>query len=441
MEGRRKNKSYLSKNFSLFTVESHQAEQRLDMPDSVHETKLVQRMSSSNHLHHYVYKNNTKIEAEIEAFNALCFEVLLGEHTAKVKLVHDNKKKIIGTVSELIPDYYSFAHYFDEHDNQLPDIAELLESEFCRLWVAVYTETENDFHLDNYGYGKNSKNESICVKLDHGNASWPVLAKHEKSHLLAEYGNDRTANLHRADIRDKFAISIRDIVTFPLIKDAHPYHCISNTEATLKFQDLKDHPGFLAQKYFTFLKRILLDVSLFEAFATATISNSHIRKDLVAHKEVRTRELAKTLIQIPGFRKYILENPEVIDNIVAEFEHYNLTHTHKKNRSLDVDIDKVRERYAALQKQCEYKQPKVNTKKPAKHSTTGILKKLKTRAEHSKTQTKKHRHTRKKKKNSCGQDHAPLLKKQLTPQSMFKPTAAKSDKDKDGAPLVKRKRR
>ncbi|WP_454784029.1 hypothetical protein [Legionella sp. WA2024007413] len=330
-----KKKAYKSKSAGLFTKQQESNE----IEKSTSEISIVKRKEEKKHPHRsYIYKEALDSNySEIEAFNGLCYRMLLGEHAAKVRGVHDDSNVTIAAVSKLIPDYLSFYSYYKQNNKVGISTEDFIKFKFPQILVAAYCEEENDLNAENFGFGGNKEGEIISVKIDHGESTYPVLSQ-------------------QMDIpaKSQFIITAHDIINFPRLKDAGPASFVHEyPPKLLDVDELVHNEHFISQKYYTFLKRILIDDLNYIEIANATVSSEALREQLVADKIERTVLLKTTLLAIPEFRQYINQNPLVIDQIIKEFIEFNDEIRKPDDMLLRIDIQKVNSNFLDIVKICK----------------------------------------------------------------------------------------
>ncbi|MCE0724146.1 MULTISPECIES: hypothetical protein [Legionella] len=334
-------KPYKSKSGGLFTKQQESNE----IAKSTSEISIVKRKEGKKHSQSsYVYKEALNSNfGEIEAFNGLCYRMLLGEHAAKVRGVHDDSNATIAIVSKLIPDYLSFYSYYKQNNKRGVSTEDFIKLKFPQILVAAYCEEENDLNAENFGFGRNKEGEVISVKIDHGESTYPVVSQQRD-----------------VPAKSPFIITANDIVNFPRLKDAGPAIFVHEyPKKLLDVDELVHNEHFISQKYYSFLKRILIDDLNYMEIAKATVSSEELRKQLVADKIERTFLLTTTLIAIPEFRQYINQNPLVIDQIIKEFREFNDEIRKPEDKLLRIDTQKVYSKFLDIAKVCkEMEQPK-----------------------------------------------------------------------------------
>ncbi|KTD72970.1 hypothetical protein [Legionella tucsonensis] len=334
-------KPYKSKSGGLFKKQQESNE----IVKSTSEISIVKRKEDKKHSQRsYVYKEALDSNfGEIEAFNGLCYRMLLGEHAAKVRGVHDDSNVTIAVISKLIPEYLSFYSYYKQNNKMGVSTEDFIKLKFPQILVAAYCEEENDLNAENFGFGRNKEGEIISVKIDHGESTYPVLSQ-------------------QRDIpaKSQFIITAHDIINFPRLKDAGPASFVHEyPKKLLDVDELVHNEHFISQKYYSFLKRILIDDLNYMEIAKATVSSEALRKQLVADKIERTFLLTTTLIAIPEFRQYINQNPLVIDQIIKEFREFNDETRKPNDKLLRIDTKKVYSKFLDIAKVCkEMEQPK-----------------------------------------------------------------------------------
>lgn len=271
--------------------------------------------------------------------------MLLGEHAAKVRGVHDDSNATIAVVSKLIPNYLSFYSYYKQNNKIGISTEDFIKLKFPQILVAAYCEEENDLNAENFGFGRNKEGGIISVKIDHGESTYPVLSQQRD-----------------VPAKSPFIITANDIINFPKLKDAGPSIFVHEYPKTLlDVDELVHNEHFISQKYYSFLKRILIDDLNYLEIAKATVRSDTLRKELVADKIERTFVLKTTLIAIPEFRRYINQNPLVIDQIIKEFSEFNDEIRKPEDKRLRIDTQKVYSKFLDIAKVCkEMEQPKID---------------------------------------------------------------------------------
>ena len=146
---------------------------------------------------------------------------------------------------------------------------------------------------------------------------------------------------------------------FLYLNDSHPRSWLGKLSHKLEINDLRKDKKFISDKYYLFLKRILIPREVYEAAAAATLSKEKKCKEFADHKCNKTEELKKTLLDLREFRTYVLNNPDVIDKIVKEFEEYNRA---EKHLALHVDANVIKANFEKTRKEIVVKQGKSNVK-------------------------------------------------------------------------------
>ncbi|KTD40788.1 hypothetical protein [Legionella parisiensis] len=145
-----------------------------------------------------------------------------------------------------------------------------------------------------------------------------------------------------------------DIINFPRLKDAGPAIFVHEyPKRLLDVDELVHNEQFISQKYYTFLKRILIDDLNYMEIAKATVTSEPLREQLVADKIERTFLLKTALISIPEFRQYINQNPSVIEQIIKEFREFNDEIRKKDDKPLMIDTQKVYSKFLDLARICK----------------------------------------------------------------------------------------
>lgn len=278
-------------------------------------------------------KNASNASTEIEAFNALCYRVLLGNQASKASCVYDEYAVRKGTLSKEYPGFISLRKKQNEDKSCL--VESMVKGGAGKLYMAALLEKENDLHRGNYGFV-----DDKLVKIDHDQATATVAWKYNPGLAIAgPYA---------------FCLTQKDISALPFLHDAKPYNWVNrrrgkeNPNSTINYEALSLNHQFQQDKYYIGLKRLLLDDAVYRAFAQATIRSEKLQKELIADKSGRTQELRAILIQLPEFIAYVKENPLAIETILTEISLFNLDFKSDKNRSLRIDKYAIHVNYDTL---------------------------------------------------------------------------------------------
>ena len=290
----------------------------------------------------YVFKTNItgRPISEYEAFHGFCYQLLLGNRHPKVRSVHDILGNRIGVISELLENFQSLHDYDESHGSLSKD--DIVKTEMIKLWVAAYVEEEADLHADNYGFD----HSGFSVKIDDARSGWPLTSKYA---LIDPDKADAKATF-KTSPATAFAVTERDIASFPFLKDAKLYYWCDKANTRKYFakhalRQAAKEEKFNDDKYYLFLKRILIPDEIYLAIARATISHPKQRAAFAAHKIKKTNELEKVLLSTPGFQDYVMKHPESIKQILDEFADYNKEFENAKNESLQVQRKPALKKY------------------------------------------------------------------------------------------------
>ncbi|MBI2784966.1 MAG: hypothetical protein HYX60_01100 [Legionella longbeachae] len=274
--------------------------------------------------------------AEIEVFNGLCFRILLNKATPKVRGLHNKEGLHLGVISHEIPNFQSIYDYAEKYQ-KAPNKKALVEAHLGKVLAAAYCEEENDLHAGNIGF--DSENLKT-YKIDHDQATWPISYKY-----VSIYSNKKPAV-------DTFPITQYDINHFPQLKDASPRNFAHNdNQEALDITGIENDDLFIKDVFSIFLKRALLTESIYQKMAEATITNVKLQKQLVEHKTKRGQLLRAELIKNKKFCIFILNHPELKEEIITEFNSYN--NDYKENSPLRINVDELADQYDQLTKECE----------------------------------------------------------------------------------------
>ncbi|MBA2652644.1 MAG: hypothetical protein H0U73_10315 [Tatlockia sp.] len=261
---------------------------------------------------------------EIEAFNALCFRLLLNDRTPMVRSVHDKDGNRKGVLSTEIDNFQSLHDYYLKQQAQTgvmasPPQKDLVKSGIGRILGAGYSEEENDLSGANIGYDPiNLK----TYKIDHGQATFPFTSKYVgKDPNKRQQSSGRGHGVKPTDI---FPITQRDINVFPHLIDAKPLNFPDLCDAKLlDLIGIENDPEFIADVFIVFVKRVLVSELIYRNIAAMTISCPSLQEKLVAHKTKRGALLKEELLKNEKFCKFIHENPNLKEQVMNEFRDYN----------------------------------------------------------------------------------------------------------------------
>lgn len=313
----------------------------------------IKRMVKKNNpTKQYIHKNNPSGRSilEIEVFNGFCYRLLLGERHPKVRGVHNSQGDRAGLISKVVMKFKSFHDlimFYDElGESSLPQ-ENLLKSEIVKVWVAAYVEEENDLHGGNYGIGP----DGFCVKIDDDQSTWPLTSQYsEVDPKKGNYGYSVAPNA-------AFPVTEGDILDFPKLKDAKPRNWPDRSDSgAIQFNDLVKENKFIEDKYYMFLKRILIPNEVYENIGL-TISSDKKRKQFVDHKCNKTNELKTVLLNIKEFQDYVIQNPNVIKQIKFEFSEYNKAYKKSGDLFLRVNLNQIDQNFNDINFEIYCKRP------------------------------------------------------------------------------------
>ncbi len=288
---------------------------------------------------HFFFKPNTRRIAELEVFNSYCSKLVLGDRYPLATTVYDQQR--CGLVSLAVDGFISFRDYTKKHGRKISE-QELLESEAVKVWVSAYVEDENDLHADNVGF--NAK--GMCVGIDGDQKSWPITSKY---HFIdAEKGEPHLQ--YSVPPIKAFPVTERDLIDFPVLKDAKPHNAVHKTDTDLiVIGNMRLQKKFQEDKWRTFLKRILIADTTYIALAKACIASPKGQAQAIALKCTKTKDLTAALLNIADFRHYVKENPDQLEMIAQEIEDEFNCHFKKLTYAeIHVDVTELKATYKAL---------------------------------------------------------------------------------------------
>lgn len=337
-------KSELSSNFEKKTTGPQ-------LPTSANTTRRVIRTKTGEE---FISKENParRSISELEAFNGYCYRLLLGNRHPQVMPSHGKRGNKKSHLSKWDDKFESLQDRY-KRTGSFPTSEELLKGQVSKVWAAAYVEEENDLHGGNYGIGANG----FCVKLDDDQSTWPLTSKYKG--IDPEKGCPEL-KYSVAPVKS-FPVTARDILNLPNLQDAKPRNWLNTADSQkVDTNYFVNNKKFIEEKYYMFLKRILMPKEAYKAIGVATISSEKKRKEFVEHKCNKTEELKTVLLSMPEFQQYVISHPQAINEIKAELEVYNQDFKEEKDAFLRVDLAKIEKEYCEIEKICQQHQSKFN---------------------------------------------------------------------------------
>jgi hypothetical protein len=309
----------------------------------------------------YVFKVNMSKRAisEFEVFNALCYQVLLDDRHPNVIAVHNNSGEFVGIASELIPEFKSLHDYFkdiqcvlfkpEQYTNHLlgksdlkqslrsPSLEILLKGEIVKVWAAAYTQCESDLHGGNVYFGI----DNFFGKIDDDRSSIQYTAKYHS--IDPEKGS--TILGYSAPV-DAFRVTERDILNFPKLLDAKPKNWPDRSDNNLiQFDELIQQEKYINDKYYMFLKRILVPDETYQQIVNIASSSEKRKNQMLTQQCQKTKELEKVLVNMSEFQSYVLSHLSAVAEICDEFERINKK---QKKFGMSIDIGSVNRKFNVI---------------------------------------------------------------------------------------------
>lgn len=284
--------------------------------------------------------------SDYEAANSACYRLLMNDRHPKTKSVYDDKKRW-GTASKFIEGFESFLEKQEnaarEGKKYLLTPEDILKAEIVKVLVPAYTEEEMDLHYGNYG----TRKDGISVKIDDDQATWPLVSKYfcfDPDHL---YPPSFLQNEEVGIPALAFQVTEKDIRDLANLMFAKPNFWPQENEIFIGWNALSKNEKFNDDKYFMFLKRIVIPDSVYEAIARANFKSEKKRNAFAKHKCKKTVALHTVLLQMPEFQAY-LQGPDILDKLLREFEQYNQYLKKEKNRDLRVDLNVIKQNFLMI---------------------------------------------------------------------------------------------
>lgn len=283
----------------------------------------------------YIFKQypHSRSITELEAFNAECHCLLLGNRHPTVNPIHDDEGRRKGLISKKI-NFKAFSKF----ENKPLSKDYLVKSELVKVLMTAIFEGNNDLNISNYGEGE----EGYIVSIDDGQATWELTSKYEGVH--PDKGLAHTAA--HVPPAQAFPITAKDIKEFPYLTHAQPRVWItqprklSTDEKIHLFENLRaasQEQKFINDKFYIALKRILIPDEAYQEIGSDMIRSPHKRKAFVDHKCQKTQDIKNEFLTMPEFKKYLSEHHEkAIEQILSEC---------KENKYLQNNLEQIQKNF------------------------------------------------------------------------------------------------
>lgn len=327
-----------SKNGEQYVYVDEKIERKKNAPQPNHSVEKVKKIGKDT-VEIFKFDGTGRRITQIEAFNGIAYRLLLNDRTPKVRSVHDRFGNRIGVFSREIKNFQSLHDYYIKQEEatgemRSPPQRVLVKLGIGRILGAAYAEEENDLHGGNIVYDPIYKK---IYKIDHDQATWPITSKYRNLNPNKPISKKEERPYGVKPI-DAFPITQKDINNFPFLYDAKPNHFPDEADdRTLDLEEIDNYPEFNKDVFSVFLKRALFDEQIYRAIANETIENKKLQEELVTHKTERSEILRKELIKNRKFLYFILDNPDIKEQILHEFQEYN--DDYEENSPLRLNIN------------------------------------------------------------------------------------------------------
>jgi hypothetical protein len=255
-------------------------------------------------------KNYPPLLAQIEAAMSHSYRIVKGKNSAKLRPVVDDDGHVIGTVSFEIPGFKSF---FETNYT----LEELLKWNVAQELVSRYIREEDDLHPGNWGVGQDFE----LYGIDFDMSLYSLTS-------VPELKGCRTINngIFAPTPDHCFPVTLRDLEQFPILEDQQPCHWPTknpnNGNLFKKYRDievfkaLSKHPKFIEQKWMAFLIELIVPkmwrfLVIGDHFCKDATSQATLHK-ISSYLDERLLKIEFTLIQIPAFRKFIIQGKDYL---------------------------------------------------------------------------------------------------------------------------------
>jgi len=299
----------------------------------------------------YIYKKMPDIKnGEYEALAAAISRLIIGPHGAPrtYSIYNEVTRQRTGVASQEFLDYKSL---LDLIENKQPlNGRQMIAMGIAPLLVASYVIEENDLNVQNFGTSNNK-----LVRIDFDRAFWPATSKNHTfpPEIKQEFDVvivDRDGRLTSSGKTypppaQSSLISGNDLINFPRLTAATPVVWFNDYPV---IADLQNDPEFIKQKWKYFLKTILLcDQPTTEGLAKNYLGTTNAQNKFLNHFTQRLANLKQQLLNLPEFNEYVATNPQVLNELITEFNTYNSDQ--EMNEPLEVKSENGRQDLVNIQ--------------------------------------------------------------------------------------------
>lgn len=238
-------------------------------------------------------------ECVFEHFKADCYRLLLGARYPRVRKICDDNRKKIGMLTVLYPGYHSFQTLIEKKRKIQKE--PLVKSGLGMVWAAAILEEDKNFYLSSFGVVFEDEMEfPQCIKMD-----------------SREKCNEASYTI------------------FPLDQAANDKE-------------------FIDDALYIFLLGAHIPDQAYMLIGEVTIDSESDRQKRVAEKIKHTQDMRDILIHDPALQEYVMNNPDVINDIVKHFERINVDYKdYTGDEKCLIDINEVQRTYTEIKNKVE----------------------------------------------------------------------------------------
>lgn len=280
---------------------------------------------------------------DLTSFNSEIFALLVGsDHVGKARTVINEYGIRDRTVSKALPGFKTL-HELKAAFTPLDFLKNLIEYGLGKMEAANHVFAEMDGHWKNIGIKKGKKGRPVLARVDFDQMLWPITS---------EYHAESREVAHK-----RFPVEEADMSDLPDYVASTPYNGLRKeilrkyptNEDFERLDYVKDHPQFISDKWYTYLKYLLISDDMYQARAEYCNLSDKLKADTLECLKERREKFRKELLENSEFAHYVLENQKVIQQIADEFRDENTLYSrNNKKQSLTINIDTVAKDYHDL---------------------------------------------------------------------------------------------
>ncbi len=286
----------------------------------------------------YFFKHIDGSLSEIETYMSLKYAILLGKNRVGLckVLAEDNMRR--GTRSRGIPGFISLTSIYN-NNNDDPRLEDnfLISAGYGKIETANYIFRNPDAHWRNVGL--NIFNELCIIDFDYTLPCFTYKYRGFTENHQIDHNNSKFPAPSLM-----YVIHPEDIINLPKMKHAKPFNGLQATLSEIYrvnvnqvLDTYKNDFEFINDKWYTFLKYLIVFTDELDQQLASVILADKTREFILTDEHDRKEELLNTLLEIPDFIDYVINN-DVLSDIINELQEF------KKF----INFDSVKDEYLKL---------------------------------------------------------------------------------------------